>query len=496
MIVIALIEVKNLIFEHYGGREKLFDNVSFSIDTNHKIGLIGRNGRGKTTLLNLFMKKFDYIGKIDCNLEFEYFPYEVENKQDITLNIIKNISQIEEHNIWIIYKEMNLLELKEDVLNRKFITLSEGERLKVLILSMFIKENTFLLIDEPTNHLDYYGREVVSNYLSKKRGFILISHDREFLDKVIDHVMSINKSSIHIQKGNYTSWQLNKFYQDSFEQRKNEKLSNEIDDLKNSISMVKGFSNKTEKSKKGKDVIDRGFIGHKSAKLMKRAKNIEKRQNRAIEEKAIILKDIEIDYELMVNCEKYYKDLLLEIKNLSIFYGNSKVVDNLSLEINNGDIVHFCGKNGSGKSSAIKLILGENINFVGDVNLGKEVKISYVSQDLSHLKGSMKEYILKNVEDETIFRQNLHKLGFDPLFFYRKLESYSMGEKKKVLIAKSLSEKANLYIWDEPLNGVDVNSRIQLEKMIVKTDMTMILIEHDIKFVETVSTNKISFDRG
>ena len=130
--------------------------------------------------------------------------------------------------MWELEREMSLLDVAEDVLYRGFDTLSNGEQTKILLAVLFLREDRFLLIDEPTNHLDAEGREVVAEYLKSKNGFILVSHDRRFLDNCIDHILSINRTNIEIQKGNFSSWQLNKEMQDNFEIAKNYKLKKDI----------------------------------------------------------------------------------------------------------------------------------------------------------------------------------------------------------------------------------------------------------------------------
>ena len=169
----SLIDVNNLNFKYEGSIQNVFENVSFSIDTDWKLGLIGRNGKGKTTFLRLLKGDYEYTGKISKSIEFDYFPYEVENKQMQTIDIVHEI--IPNTDDWEIVKELNLLKTDSEVLYRSFDTLSGGEQIKILLVSLFLKENNFLLIDEPTNHLDSQTRENLAEYLNKKKGFILVS---------------------------------------------------------------------------------------------------------------------------------------------------------------------------------------------------------------------------------------------------------------------------------------------------------------------------------
>jgi len=186
----SLINVSGLTFYYDGSYDNIFEDVSFQIDTNWKLGFIGRNGKGKTTFLNLLLGKYEYKGTISTSVEFDYFPFQIKDKDKNTIDIVEEVYP--EYEFWKICRELNLLNVDADVLYRSFETLSNGEQTKVMLAVLFSKENNFLLIDEPTNHLDMETRILVKDYLNKKKGFILVSHDRSFLDGCIDHVLSIN----------------------------------------------------------------------------------------------------------------------------------------------------------------------------------------------------------------------------------------------------------------------------------------------------------------
>lgn len=226
----SIINIRNLSFGYSGSVELIFENVNFQIDTDWKLGLLGRNGKGKTTLLKLFMRQFEFSGKIDSSVNFEYFPYEVADKSLATSQIISQINPKFEE--WAIKKELALLNVDSEVLERTFSSLSSGEQTKVLLAILFSKENVFLLIDEPTNHLDMAGRQILGRYLKGKNAYIIVSHDRAFLDSTVDHILSINKANIEVQKGNCSSYLHNKKLQDEFEQGEDEKLQTEISRLK------------------------------------------------------------------------------------------------------------------------------------------------------------------------------------------------------------------------------------------------------------------------
>lgn len=489
----AMIDVVNLSFSYEGSFEEIFKNVSFRIDTDWKLGFVGRNGRGKTTFLNLLLGKYPYQGRISSSTEFAYFPYEVKEKDQMTMEVLEKISpQLEE---WQLFRELNLLNVDAEILYRPFSTLSFGEQEKVLLAALFLGEERFLLIDEPTNHLDAGARLQVAQYLNKKKGFILVSHDRNFLDSCVDHILSINKMDIEVQKGNFSSWYANKEAADRLEAARNQKLESEIKRLKQASRQSSGWSDQVEKSKKGQRVAglrpDRGFIGHKSAKMMKRAKVLENRQQQAIEEKSKLLKNLDTMDVLEIRPLAYHTDMLAKLKDVSISYGEKKICSRVCFDIRQGDRVSLSGRNGCGKSSILKLLLGEELTFEGNVHVASGIKISYISQDTSFLKGNLREMAQEHGLKESLFKALLRKLDLEREQFDKDVSYYSAGQKKKVLLAKSLCEQAHLYVWDEPLNYIDVLSRIQIEELLLKFQPTLLFVEHDTAFRENIATKVI-----
>ena len=178
----AQIRVTNLKFTYEGSADPVLEDVNFNIDTDWKLGMIGRNGKGKTTLLNLLLGRYEYEGSIVSSERFDYFPYnyseeDLSKTADELIEIWKPQAES-----WQVLIQMNQIGMDAEVLYRPFGTLSFGERTRVMLAALFATEGEFLLIDEPTNHLDSQAREIVKKYLSKKKGFILVSHDRDLLD--------------------------------------------------------------------------------------------------------------------------------------------------------------------------------------------------------------------------------------------------------------------------------------------------------------------------
>ncbi|SFL99733.1 ribosomal protection-like ABC-F family protein [Pelosinus propionicus] len=489
----SLIHVTNLTFGYDDSYDNIFEKVNFQIDTDWKLGFAGRNGRGKTTFLNLLLGKYEYSGSISAKTNFEYFPFKVTEPKDNTIDIIENIYP--DYLLWQVMRELSLLQVSDDVLYRPFETLSNGEQTKVLLATLFLKENRFLLIDEPTNHLDMHARQIVSEYLNTKRGFILVSHDRAFLDHCIDHILSINKTQIDIQKGNFSTWWENKKMQDNFELAENEKLRKDIIRLQAAAKRTSDWSDQVEKTKFGtKDSglrPDRGYIGHKSAKMMKRSKSIEARQRSAIEEKSMLLKNIETSDRLKISQTDFYTNRFVELQDISMFYGQKKVCEGVQFTIERGDRVALYGKNGSGKSSLIKLICGEDIFYTGTIRKASQLIISYVAQNASHLNGNLSDYSRDHKIDESIFKAILRKLDFSRVQLEKDISDFSDGQKKKVLLARSLCEKAHLHVWDEPLNFIDVISRMQIEELLLEYRPTILFVEHDSEFCKNIATKII-----
>ena len=482
----SLINVTNLTFAYDGSYENIFENVNFQIDTDWKLGFTGRNGRGKTTFLNLLLGKYEYRGSITASVSFSYFPYHVEDPGILAIDAVEAMHP--DYEYWRVAREMAKLQLDDAVLYRPYGTLSNGEQTKLQLAVLFSKENHFLLIDEPTNHLDIRGRELVSKYLSSKKGFILVSHDRAFLDGCVDHILSINKSDIQICKGNFSAWWENKQRQDAFEQAENEKLKKEIARLEETAREKANWSDRVEASKIGEHAFDRGYIGHKAEKMMTRSKAIEKRQTAAIEEKSKLLRNIERSDTLKIFQTPFHTKRLAELKGVTIDYGDGAVCENISFTIQMGDRIALQGPNGSGTSSIIKLLCGQAIPYAGQLWLGNGLKISYVNQDTSGLRGKLSDFARNAGIDESLFLAMLAKLDVPKTQMEKDMSSLSAGQKKKVLLARSICEPMHLHIWDEPMNYIDVISRMQIEELLLEYQPTILFVEHDKAFCENVAT--------
>ena len=308
-------------------------------------------------MFKLLLDEEKYQGNIISSDNLIKFPPVITEEDYNNMSIELYYKHVILAEDWKLFKELNMLGLDTELLYRPFKTLSHGERIKILFAIFFLKDEGVLLIDEPTNHLDREGREELAKYLNKKKGYILISHDRRFLDNTVDHILSINNTDIEVQNGNFSSWYENYKRKEKDEQVENEKLKREIRKLRVAQENTKRWSDSVESSKYGKENShsDKGYIGHLAAKMMKTSKNIERRKEKAIEEKEKLLKNVDKKPKLILNTIEHYKNTIIRFENVGYSYdGNNYIFKDINLEIEKGDRLAIKGKNGSRKINTNK----------------------------------------------------------------------------------------------------------------------------------------------
>lgn len=482
-------------FSYDGQLTPLFQNVNLNISSDWKLGLIGRNGKGKTTFLNLLQQRIlPTSGVIQTGkINFNRFPIEVKSPELPAIMAIQEVYEIEN---WELEKELSQInENDADLIWRPYNQLSNGEQTQIQLAALFKDETAFPLLDEPTNHLDIKTRKLVAEYLKqKKQGFIVISHDTDFLNQIVDHILSIERTQILQYRGNYDVYRHEKGLKDQQYLNENNKLKNEINRLQQTANAKKTWAVKREQDNHGNPHVKgsggtghNGFTSARAKRTMKRSKAIEERISNKIEQKRSLMNDTIETTALDINYHPLRTDHILQTEKLNVLIDEQPLFkEPLSFDLKNGNQIILAGRNGAGKSTLLKALLNKlssNIEVTGTFVFPKNIKISYVAQEVQ-FNGTLKELAQKfKLNFEELLNQ-LRKLGMERETFNVPIDKMSNGQQKKVALAKSLVEPANLYLWDEPLNFLDIENQDQIIELIKKENPTMLIIEHDKHFID------------
>ncbi|WDF82986.1 ATP-binding cassette domain-containing protein [Lacticaseibacillus pabuli] len=492
----STIQITNLTFA-YPGQDNIFTNQNLTFDSNWKLGLTGRNGRGKTTLLNLLRGELTGSGTITMPLTPVYFPQHVADPSLDAWQVADNVTTAE---LWQVQRELTQMNVDEEILYRPFSSLSGGEQTKVLLAATFANDTGFPLLDEPTNHLDIAGRKQIGTYLhNKQTGFIVIAHDRAFLEAATDHTLTIEKQQLVLTQGNFAAYEQAKQRKDQTEYAEQSKLRKDIGRLKETAAAKRTWSAGREADKSGNphefrsgSVNNKGFIGARAARVMQKAKNLEHRMDKEIAGKEELLKNVEFIDPLKMNYVPDHHDVLLRVRDVQLSYAGKPLFAPVTFELKRGDRLALVGPNGSGKSSLIAAILGQfQGDITGEIDLAQTATRSLVRQMYPDNTGSLTDFAEKRGLSYEDLLSNLKKLGVERSVFTTPIESMSAGQQKKVELAASLATPSGLYIWDEPLNYLDVFNQDQLSELITSVQPTMLLTEHDRDFIQKVATHTV-----
>lgn len=514
-------------FRHPGNNEVLFSHLTVSLNRIWRTGLVGRNGRGKSTLLQLLHNDLQTdSGTVERPLRTRLFPYPVRNEDGSVHSIIKESiapfeqweremerllsagddrSLLQYHQLFERYTNQGGFHIDADIeregaglglssalLQRPFRTLSGGERTRACIVPLFADQTVFPLLDEPTNHLDMSGRELLAEYLSSKEGFIIVSHDRHLLDACCDHVLAINRNDIRVFSGNYTSWRQQLALEEMTEAARMEHLTREISSLERAAQQRRVWSDRKEKEKNS--AADSGFVSRKAAKMMKRALSIERRIEERIESKRSLLKNRETVRPLIVHTVERTAEILLSIEDAEISIGGRVLFDRFSLTVRKNERIAVIGPNGCGKSTILRMVRKELPVTKGNIRLGAR-SAAHAYQIPRWSEGRLRDLLKDDSIDETLFRTAMGSFNISGEIFERPLETFSFGERKKVDLCRSFLEPNDLLVWDEPVNYIDIESKEQIESVILTERPTMLFVEHDRAFVERIATRIIDLNK-
>lgn len=515
----------NSLIKYYGAN-KIFENISFELHSNERVGLIGQNGCGKTTLMKILMGIEDYhggnisfrkgsrIGYLDqifkCPKDttvIEILEMPFENIFNIKLELkgfeerLKNLSgeelEIEMKNYGLLMEEFercggytmeininkvcNGLFIPDDFRNKLFEQLSGGEKTRVLLAKLLLENPDILLLDEPTNHLDIESIEWLEEFLLGYNGTVLmVSHDRSFLDKVANRIIELEPIGTKIYDGNYSYYVEEK--QRRFELEYNSYINNQrkIERMEQQIERYRIWGAMRD-----------------SEKMYKRAKELEKR----LEKVEVVDRPTLEDSKIRLSAEKVNRSgkIVLNVENLKKSFPQKKLFSDISFTLFYQDKLCIMGENGGGKTTLLKIILGEIEADNGNFTIGSSIKLGYLPQNVVFEDEDMTildYFVAKHNISNSEARSELAKMLFIRDDVYKKIKSLSGGEKSRLKLCSLILHKVNFMILDEPTNHLDIDSREVLEETLSNFNGTILFVSHDRYFVQKVATKIMVLDKS
>ena len=509
------IGVNNL--SKYYGATKIFEKISFEIQTGERIGLIGRNGCGKTTIFKILMGLEDYQeGDINFrkDIKLGYLNQIPVYREEIkTIEVIRMAFE----KLSAISKEMKVLEksfeqlegleleksinyygrlssqyeleggygletkinkiteglqITEDIKDLPFQSLSGGEKTRVILAKLLLEEPDLLLLDEPTNHLDLETIDWLEGFLKEYKGSVLIiSHDRYFLDRVVGKIIELEISRANIYEGSYSYYVLEKERRFLIDYNHYENQQKKIERMENQIKRYRIWGKMRD-----------------SEVMYKRAKELEKRMEKieVLDRPILDSRKVKLGMDVVNRTGK----LVLEIENLIKSFEQKTILDRVNLSVFYQESTCIIGKNGSGKSTLLKLVLSELKPDAGVIKIGSGVKIGYLPQhvEFEDEEQTILEYFARkhNITNE-LARGQLAKVLFFKEDVFKKIKNLSGGEKSRLKLCSLTFEKVNFMILDEPTNHLDIDSREVLEETLIHYEGTLLFVSHDRYFINKVA---------
>lgn len=508
-----LINTSNLKKEF--GTRVLFDKVSFSIENNDKIGFVGANGTGKTTLFKMlteeilpdggeiFKSKETNLGYMQQHAQMNtektlwaelmtvFKPLtDIENRlKSIESQITNGVGDLaklteEQHLLnekyekqgGFVYKNIakaSLLGLgfREEEFNIEFSSLSGGQQTRVILCKLLLGESNLLLLDEPTNHLDIESTEWLEEFLRDYKGaFVIISHDRYFLDRVTNKTFELENNKLTVYNGNYSTYVKLK------EEREKTLLRN-YENTTREIHRIEGIIEQQKRWNREKNI--------KTAES--KQKQIE-RLEKALDKPEIYNEDIKFNFK----AKNMGGTEVLRCKGLKMTFDEKQLFENTDIEVNRGERVFLLGANGCGKTTLFKIITGELAPVEGTTKIGANIQVGYFDQKQQNL--SLEKDAIDEVWDEypsmtqTEVRNAMAAFLFKNDDVYTPVSSLSGGERARIALIKLMLSGANFLILDEPTNHLDIKSREALEEALLSYDGTMLVVSHDRYFINKLAT--------
>ena len=515
------ISVSNLVKEFEVGN-KILDGLTFQVDTGERVGLLGPNGCGKTTLLRILTGVMDYdegevmiapgkrLGLIS---QIPVYPdgFTVEDVIDTAFEPLRGMesemSQLAQRMaagesdpaILARYDKLtaafqagggyetdtnknkvcNGLSISQAMREQPFDKLSGGEKTRVNLARLILEDTDILLLDEPTNHLDLRATEWLEEYLEKFKGTVLtVSHDRYFLDKVVDRVIEIQNGKAEFYSGNYSFYAVEKERRYEEKLKQYEKEQAKIDQLQKAADQLRIWA----------------YSGND--KTFKRAQSMEKRIEKM---RSTDRPKKERKMEVRFGEREFRGDEVMSIKNLSKSFGDRTLFSDVNLEVAGGERIALLGDNGTGKSTLIKIIMGEEEPDGGKIRLGPTVKIGYLPQIIhfDHPERSLVDTMLYDLDcTAQTARNRLASFKFRGEDVFKSVSALSGGEQSRLRLCMLMDAKINLLILDEPTNHLDIQSREWIEEAVEEYEGNLLFVSHDRYFIDRFATRIWMLEEG
>jgi macrolide transport system ATP-binding/permease protein len=478
---------------------KVLDQIQFEIKNGERIGLVGYNGTGKTTLANiLFGKILPDKGHIEKREELKigYLSQSIDYEMnDFHESIIGNANNV-------LYQHTKELGLKKvyDWEETRLLHLSGGEKLKLALSMIWSSQPDFLILDEPTNHLDFKGIEWLVSELETFHGAVLtISHDRHFLDRTVNRIFELENSKLHFYNGNYSSYRKEKQQRTENHRHQYNVQQRQIEKVENQMEQLKSWSDKAHQTST-KQSRDYGYKEYHRAKAKKRDTQVKSKMKRLQNEleKNKIEKPLE-EAAVRFQFENHGKrgKRIIEAKNLGKGFTDESLFHESHFYINHGERIGLLGENGCGKSTLLKMILDQESVSFGELWRSDSIQIAYLSQDVADLpaeKTAIEALGFTDRESILKARTLLANLGLKDAFITKPISTLSLGERTRVKLVEMLMKEYDVLILDEPTNHLDLPSREQLERTLADFTGTIITVSHDYYFLNKLCDRLLVFE--
>ena len=493
----VMLSVRNIKKEF--AQKQILKDISFDISVGERIGLVGANGAGKTTLVNILSRNMSYdSGSI------------LWHKKSINIGYLKQDSACEKHNCseenfksFLQYSSNLGLGKVQEWKEEKFDNLSGGERTKIALSDVWAQNPDFLILDEPTNHLDYDGVSWLIKELKKYKGTVLvISHDRYFLDECAERILEIDEGRVCSYSGNYS------FYREEKKRRYESKLKEYLiqeetkKKINEQIKVLKNWSAKAHRESRKKAIKRGGGRGgkeyfrlkakKKDKQIKSRIKRLEKIEVEGVEKPK---EEKKVDFDFQRAGLKGTR--IIEAADIGKSFEDEVLFEKSSFYIQRGEKVGIFGKNGCGKTTLLKIILGKETLDEGEIFLSTGTKIGYISQDTKEIdmdKKVLDLFDISSKEERGSLQTILFNMGFDENMIEQKINTLSLGEITRLKIVKLIADDCSLLILDEPMNHLDIYSREKLEEVLQEYEGTIILVSHDRYMMQKICNKLLVFE--